>query len=414
MDKNLVKQDINFLEYPLYGLNERTKKQDIVIALDGKSYELRVGYKTPNSTDVLFLYYFIKILQDNNYTERKLVLKKSEIIKNVTSNRGSYYYKKLEDTLDVWRNVGMKFKGAFYDGKEYQTMVFGVLNEGKINKNGDVYIEFNDTFTTILENTDFYRYIDFNELKKLRRPVSRRLYEILKKSKLPLKIEIKKLAQKLTLDRKYSSQIIIKLEPAVNEINKNTDFDILFSYEKNETGKTICVFEKMAANNSFATEKKSEEFNIPPEILKSLPQEYQIKSIYYLIAPYFDNLDFLVSNIEYANKNCDKNYPAYLKLALKNDYAKVNREVKEKKDKIVQDKKDHILEKKNQEKLLKQKAWDYYNSLPEGDQFKFRSEAEEKMSAALKFIKIPEGRKDIINAQIEKDMIVKLELVREI
>ncbi|MCK5683790.1 hypothetical protein KAJ27_06700, partial [bacterium] len=53
--------------------------------------------------------------------------------------------------------------------------------------------------------------------------------------------------------------------------------------------------------------------------------------------------------------------------------------------------------------------WDYFNSLPEGAQFKFRSDAEEKMSAALKFIKIPEGRKDIINAQIEKDIIMELE-----
>ena len=94
--------------------------------------------------------------------------------------------------------------------------------------------------------------------------------------------------------------------------------------------------------------------------------------------------------------------------------AKVNREVKEKKDKIVQDKKDHVLEKKNQEKLLKQKAWDYFNSLPEGEQVNFRSDAEEKMSAALKFIKLSEGRKDIINAQIEKELIVELERGRKV
>jgi len=51
----------------------------------------------------------------------------------------------------------------------------------------------------------------------------------------------------------------------------------------------------------------------PKDILEVLPQEYQINSIYHQIVPYFDDLDFLVSNIEYANKNCDKNYPAYLK-----------------------------------------------------------------------------------------------------
>jgi len=183
-------------------------------------------------------------------------------------------------------------------------------------------------------------------------------------------------------------------------IKKNKDFDVDASDSKTLLENNLHLFFDPSI--------------LPNEVLEVLPQEYRINSIYSLIEPYLNDLDLLISNIEYANKNCDKNYPAYLKLALKNDYAKVDREVKENKDKIVQEKKDHILEKKNQEKLLKQKAWGYYNLLPEGEQVNFRSVAEEKMSVALKFIKFPEGRKDIINAQIEKDMIVELEQVREI
>ena len=353
--KNLVKQDINFLEYPLYGLNERAGKQDIEVILGKKKYELNVGYKTPNSTDMLYLYYFMKRSQENNF-ERKIVLQRANIIKEVAPSDTTYYYKRLRDTLKVWRNIGLSFQGTFYDGEKYQTLVFGVLDYGEVKDDGTVHIAFNEIFLKILKETNFYRYIDFNELKKLRRPVSRRLYEILKKSKLPLKIEIKKLAQKLTLDRKYPSDIIIKLKPAVNEINKNTDFDILFSYKKNEIGKTICIFEKMATNNSFVIEKNPVISNIPPEILNVLPQEYQINSIYHQIKPYFDDLDFLISNIKYANKNCTKSYSVYLKLALKEDYAKVNREVKEKKNKIIQEKKSKVEQKKQKEKILKQKA----------------------------------------------------------
>ncbi len=217
---------------------------------------------------------------------------------------------------------------------------------------------------------------------------------------------------------KYLNRSVIK--KAINEINEKTDIfcenpifkkdvesceisHITFRVYKNKKFKLsnpISIIE----NNQLSLLEGNKE--IPAEILKSLPQKYQINSIYRQIEPYFNDLNFLVSNIEYANKNCDKNYPAYLKLALKNDYAKVNREVKEKKDKIVQDKEDHIQEKKNQEKLLKQKVWDYFNSLPEGEQFEFRSDAEEKMSAALKIVKIPERKIDIINAQIEKDVIL--------
>ena len=215
------------------------------------------------------------------------------------------------------------------------------------------------------------------------------------------------------------------LENAVNEINKKTDIKCSYTLIK-ESGNCYEYIEfevsknpdfQLAKPKKFIKENNLHLFfdktTLPKKILKILPDEFKINSIYHLIEPYFNELDFLVSNIEYSNKNCDKNYPAYLKLALKNDYAKVNREVKEKKNKIVQEKKDSIQEKKNQEKLLKQKAWDYYNSLPEGVQFKFRSDAEEKMSAALKFIKVPEGRKDIINAQIEKELIQNLEAEKD-
>ncbi len=210
------------------------------------------------------------------------------------------------------------------------------------------------------------------------------------------------------------------LDSAVNEINKKTDIICTYALIKTKGNKYSHIKFKVEENKDFKLSKfdlitkETETFllgnkkAIPSEILKVIPEEYQIDSIFHQIEPYFDDLDFLVSNIEYANKNCKENYPAYLKLALQKDYAKTNREVKEKKHVIVQKKKDHILEKKNQEKLLKQKAWDYFNSLPEADQFKLRSEAEEKMSAALKILKTSDRKNDIINAQIEKDLITQL------
>ena len=207
------------------------------------------------------------------------------------------------------------------------------------------------------------------------------------------------------------------LDTAVNEINEKTDIRCSYTLIKTHGNKYSQISFSVRENKQQKLLKRIplpdrrnlhlffDKTTLPKEVLEVLPQEFHINSIYHQIEPYFDDLDFLVSNIEYSNKNCDKNYPAYLKKTLENDYAKVNREVKEKKNRIVQEKKANIQEKKNQEKLLKQKAWDYFNSLSEVDQFKLRSDAEEKMSAALKIFKASDRKNDIINAQIEKDII---------
>ena len=348
----LIKQDINFMEYPLYVLNGKSLKEDIEICIDDKKYELNVGYKTPNSTDMLFLYYFIKLSQEENY-KRKLVLKKSQVVKDVAPNDASYYYKRLKETLKIWRNTGLTFQGTFYDGENYQTLVFGVLDHGELKENGTVLVTFNETFLKILEETNFYRYIDFNELKRLKKPISRRLYELFKKSKFPFKIEIIKLAQKLTLDRKYPSDIIIKLNPAIKEINKNTDLNILFSHKKNESGKTICVFEQFTGKLKKVKNPPKLELiiELPQEIKKAVPGKYQITSIYNIIKPYCEepiDIDFIVSNIKYSLLNSKKNFPHYLQKSLENDYAAVERE-KIQKQKQIKANQDLIKAKKEKE-----------------------------------------------------------------
>jgi len=69
----LLKQDINFLEYPLYLLHKRVLKQDINMKFGDKHFQMSVGYKTPNTIDMLFLYYFLKELEIKNYS-KKIIL----------------------------------------------------------------------------------------------------------------------------------------------------------------------------------------------------------------------------------------------------------------------------------------------------------------------------------------------------
>ena len=291
---------------------------------------------------------------------------------------------------------------------------------------GEVEIEISPKLKPfLLKLKEQFTQYQLKNIIRLKSFYSIRLYELLKQYE-PLKertFEVEKLKdilgiapEKYRLYGHFKAKVLLV---AQKEINSKTDISFTFNEVKEQRRiAKLKFFIKPKMKEIIQETNKnlhlfSDKTTLPKEVLEVLPEKYQIKSIYYLIEPYFDDLDFLVSNIEYATKNCDKNYPAYLRLALKNDYAKVNREVKEKKEKIVQEKKDHIQEKKNKEKLLKQKAWDYFNSLPEGEQFKFRTDAEEKMSAILKIIKISERRNDIINVQIEKDLIVELERGRE-
>ncbi len=108
------------------------------------------------------------------------------------------------------------------------------------------------------------------------------------------------------------------------------------------------------------------------------------------------------------------NFIAYLNKTLKNDYGKADREVEEKNHEIVQKEKDHIQEKEDQEKRLKQKAWNYFLSLPKTERFKINSNTEEKMKGALKFVESQVQRDGIIKTQIEKDLIQHLEIEKKV
>jgi hypothetical protein len=134
----------------------------------------------------------------------------------------------------------------------------------------------------------YFKLINFNEYKRLKRPVSARLYEILIKTfkdRDIWQIGIIKLAEKLTLEKRegkenyYPSDLIIKLRPAINEINNNTGLKINFDYNK-ETH--ICTFTKVKPIDSVSSEDKPKEAPLPEDknfnaLTQLLPPEHQGK-----------------------------------------------------------------------------------------------------------------------------------------
>lgn len=239
----LIKQNLSSLDYALYVLTKQESDQGIKVVIDENEYTFFLGYKAPSSVDILYLYYFIKILQDTDYA-RKFVIKQSELIKEVSKGCSTFYYSRIKETIKIWRNVGISFKGLFYDGQEYQAIEFGVLDYGKVKANGEITIAFNEIFLSILKNTNFCRHLNFSEFKKLRKPISRRLYELLSKSTFPYQIDILEFAKEVPLKNSFPSQIIKEIKPAIKEINTCTELKIEFSYKKDSSDNTICTFIK--------------------------------------------------------------------------------------------------------------------------------------------------------------------------
>jgi hypothetical protein len=59
--------------------------------------------------------------QKNNY-ERKLIFTQREILLGSGLPNGGWYHKRLQDSLERWVNVAIKFSGTFYDGEKYESI----------------------------------------------------------------------------------------------------------------------------------------------------------------------------------------------------------------------------------------------------------------------------------------------------
>ncbi|MCK5685405.1 replication initiation protein [bacterium] len=340
----------------------------------------------------------------------------------------------FKDQFRALKKIDIEFNYLNKD-KNNVWQLTGVLCSAEVIENsGKLIFEIPYMLKDKILNPNIYTPLNILLIAGLKSKYSIVLYELLRdylNSPVFPKLTIDNLRELLGVENgKYKLFKDLKkwvIDKAIEEINKKTDIRCSYTLIKTKGNRYSHIQFNLRKNTNFKINDSGpkhllennlhlffDKTTLPKEVLEILPEEYQINSIYHQIEPYFNDLNFLISNIEYCNKNCDKNYSAYLKKTLENDYAKVNREVKEKKDKIVQEKKNQIQEEKNQEKLLKQKAWDYFNSLPEVDQFKFRTEAEEKMSAPLKIFKASDRKNDIINAQIEKDIIRYLKMDRNV
>ena len=156
--KNLLKQDVNFLDKPLWMIkNSLNHDGNGFVWKDLHGFEYRTGYKVPDKTDIIILLYLLLKSQNNGYcadlkTTRYQVLKGCGFVTTDTN-----YYKKVEDSLKRWKNVSLEFDGCFYELRTPITIGFSIIDNYEIDNNTkSISINFNKNWLLKIEKSEFF------------------------------------------------------------------------------------------------------------------------------------------------------------------------------------------------------------------------------------------------------------------
>ncbi|MEK7226433.1 MAG: replication initiation protein, partial [Bacteroidota bacterium] len=348
----MVKQDINLLEYPLWFQDEceaekseggfiwrYSKKQ--ADGTDKKEFVLKTSFKPPVKTDLIFLLYLLRESQNQSWKD-EIHLTRYQVIKGCGLTMDARWYDRLEESLERWKQVSIEFNNAFYNGQEYETLHFGVVDSWGIHKETKkLRIRFSPEYLSMAQNTAYYKFLNFNQVKALRSPLATRLYQLLVKTfknRDTWEIDAVLLAEKIPMKQKFPAHIVLKIKPAMNRIYKHTDLKVTVEERKKARGEIVLVFTKEAAKpKEKPLEKKTPPFVMPDnedfkKLVSLLPLERQRqKSLLELVLRAFTKkgFDFVAWNIRYANKRAIGNYPAYFQKSLNGNFGAVMQEEEE-------------------------------------------------------------------------------------
>jgi hypothetical protein len=424
MAKEMVKQDINFLEYPLWFQDEceaekceggfiwRYSKKNPE-GTDEKAFVLRTSFKPPVKTDLVFLLYLLLESQNQSWKD-EIHLTRYQVIKNCGLTISAEWYNRLADSLDRWEQVHIEFNGAFYQGREYKTLHFGIIDSwGFEEKTKRLRIRFSPEYLSMVQNTSYCRYLNFDQVKALRSPLATRLYQLLVKTfknRDTWEIDAVLLAEKIPMKQKFPAHIVLKIKPAINRIYKYTDLKVTVEERKKARGETVLVFTKEAAKpKEKPLDKKTPAFVMPEneeykKLVSMLPMERQRqKSLLELVLKALNKkgFDFVSWNIKYANKRAIGNYPAYFLKSIQGNFGQVLKEEEEitkaaasKRHEEVKIREVKLSEVQIKETLESARVHEYLKTLNPGELKTVEQEAYEKLPTFLKRkISFEEARK---------------------
>ncbi|NCB43916.1 MAG: RepB family plasmid replication initiator protein [Clostridia bacterium] len=435
MEREKVKQNINFLEYPLWFQDEiaAANAEQGMIWKDREGFVYRAGYKPPVKTDAIILLYLLMQSQKNSYSQ-ELTLTRYQILNDCGLDVCAKSYTRLEDSLKRWKMVGIEFAGTFYDGESYSAINFGIIDSWSIHKKTkELKVVFSPSFIKMMLGKGFFNYINFAEFKKLRSPLATRLYEILCKSfhgRDLWEINAIKMAEKIPMKERYPAHIVPKIKTAINRINKCSDTNFLLETRKTDRGQTVLCFKKIIAAKTLLSfhQPEKESFTMPdkPEVIvliNLLPESRRSqKTILEPVIAFYEmrGADYVARNIRYTNKNAKSNYRPYLLKALQNDYGLAMQEDEEAARKIIAQEtikakeiaQSEVIEqqRRKEQEDNKKRAQTYIESLSDESRSVLQAEALASMSDNIKEIVLKKGlgSKIMLNVAMESIALQRL------
>lgn len=252
----------------------------------------------------------------------------------------------LKEQLRGLMNIVLEFNYLNKDNKKvWEAGV--LLSVAKIEENStQTEFEFSSMLKDRILYPDMYTPLDVLIISGMKCKYSIVLYELLKDyldAPVFPKLTIKQFRTLMGIEKhKYKAFRELRrnvIDKAVQEINEKTEIDC--SYELiSQAGKrysyiAFTVSKKASIPVTGAKEPKllplEEKHDLPEEILDIIPGKYRTPAIFGQLKHYsdsgYDN-DYIISNFIYASNNCRENFPAYLTLALKDDYSRADREIR--------------------------------------------------------------------------------------
>ncbi|MDD5089801.1 MAG: replication initiation protein [Candidatus Wallbacteria bacterium] len=251
----------------------------------------------------------------------------------------------LKEQLRGLMNIVLEFNYLNKDNKKvWEAGV--LLSVAKIEENSLLTeFEFSSMLKDRILHPDMYTPLDVVVISGMKCKYSIALYELLKdylNSPTFPKLTLKQFRDLMGVEKHmYRAFRDLKrnvIDKAVQEINEKTELSCSFRFSR-EGGKhykyiTFTVGKKDIS----ALEPRpagllplEDKHELPEDIMEIIPGKYHIPAIIEQLKQYCDSghdTDYITSNFIYATNNCRENFPAYLKLSLKNDYARAEREIK--------------------------------------------------------------------------------------
>ncbi|MCP4050911.1 MAG: replication initiation protein [bacterium] len=279
--KKIVKQNSSFIEYPLWNVD----RQSVTAIYEIQTKQGKYTYKAmpdnvPDDIDALFLYYMLFVSQDTHKTN--LDIKTSQVLKELDLQYGSQSYNRFATSLDRWKDVSVKFEGTFYikekkknakgqevTVKRHVTKGFHILEYEHTKKSEEVEdqktkgkrkykthefnVQLNKKFIEAINDAGLIRYIDLQTFIKLKKPITRRLYEWLPKQFIKESRKIFQIRHEIFFEKmritcpKYISHIkrkLKKIDTAIVQINKyekRQEYRVSYEEKKDSSGKYILI-----------------------------------------------------------------------------------------------------------------------------------------------------------------------------